>query len=47
MTDETTGEVTKFKVDKWTWLIDGQAGTVLHTTYGGKDPKITPENPHE
>lgn len=47
MTDETTGEVTNFTVDKWTWLIDGQAGTVLHTTYGGKDPKITPENPHE
>ena len=33
--------------DRWQFLIDGQAGTVLHTTYGGGVPKITPESPHE
>ncbi|MDE6505456.1 MAG: M60 family metallopeptidase [Clostridia bacterium] len=33
--------------DRWQFLIDGQAGTVLHTTYGNGVPKITPENPHE
>lgn len=47
MTDETTGEVTYLETDKWTWLIDGQTGTVLHTTYGGGVPQITESAPHE
>lgn len=33
--------------DRWQFLIDGQAGTNMHTTYGGGVPKITAENPHE
>lgn len=31
-------------VDKWTWLIDGQTGTNLHTVIAG--PAISAENPH-
>lgn len=49
-----TIEIEDARVDKWTWLIDGQAGTYLHTSYGGeynKDypncEKISPEHPHE
>ncbi len=34
-------------IDKWTYLIDGLDNTNMHTTYGGADKKITPENPHE
>lgn len=40
------GEGGILKTDKWSWLIDGQTGTNLHTTYGGGDPKITPDSPH-
>lgn len=46
MTDETTGEVTEFVTDKWTWLIDGQTGTLFHTAYTGSHVKApTPEDP--
>lgn len=34
------------EVDKWTYLIDGQTGTNIHTTYGGGVPQITAQNPH-
>ncbi len=54
MVDEKTGDVSILETDKWTWLIDGQAGTFLHTSYDGsynKDypdcEKISPEHPHE
>lgn len=47
MIDETTGETSELVVDTWTYLIDGLAGTVLHTAYGGGIPTITAENPHE
>ncbi len=48
MVDEATGEVTELKTDKWTWLIDGQTGTFLHTSWQkGNEPQITSENPHE
>ncbi len=47
MTDETTGQVTELVTDKWTYLIDGFTSTNMHTTYGGGDKQITPENPHE
>lgn len=46
MTDEATGEKTELITDKWTWLIDGQAGTMLHTAYTGKGVRPpTPEAP--
>lgn len=46
MTDETTGETTEFITDKWTWLIDGQTGTMLHTAYTGAGVRPpTPEAP--
>ena len=32
--------------DKWTYLIDGVAGTNLHTVWQGNVPKITESNPH-
>ncbi len=35
MQDEETGELTEFKTDKWTWLIDGLTSTLFHTTYSG------------
>lgn len=34
------------EIDRWTYLIDGQAGTNMHTTYGNTDKQITAENPH-
>ena len=40
------GEEGILTIDKWTYLIDGVAGTNMHTTYGGADKKITEENPH-
>lgn len=46
MTDEATGEKTELITDKWTWLIDGQAGTMLHTAYTGSGVRPpTPEAP--
>lgn len=47
MTDETTGEVTVFKTDKWDWLIDGQTNTIFHTAWQAKDgiKPPTPQNP--
>ncbi len=47
MVDEETGEETVLRTDKWTYLIDGLTSTNMHTTYGGSDKMITPENPHE
>ena len=46
--DHETGEALgKFVTDKWTYLIDGQTGTVLHTAYtGGGLWTISPEKPH-
>lgn len=40
-------EIGTVETDKWTYLIDGLANTNMHTTYGGGDKKITPENPQE
>lgn len=48
LTDLETGKpYDKIETDKWTWLIDGQAGTLLHTTYTRNDKQITAQNPHE
>ncbi|MDE6551154.1 MAG: M60 family metallopeptidase [Clostridia bacterium] len=48
ITDLETGlPYDKIETDKWTWLIDGQVGTLLHTTYNRSDPQITANNPHE
>lgn len=47
MVDEETGEVSILKTDKWSYLIDGVNGTILHTAYGGGVPQITETNPHE
>lgn len=45
--DNVTGEVGGVMVtDKWTYLIDGVAGTILHTAWQGNVSKITPANPH-
>ena len=33
--DPDKGTTAKFVTDKWTWLIDGQAGTLFHTTWTG------------
>lgn len=45
--DTETGEVKEVEpFDRWQYLIDGQAGTNMHTTYGGGVKKITSENPH-
>ena len=43
MTDEETGEKTEFVTDKWTWLIDGQTGTLFHTAYTGAGVKAPTE----
>ncbi len=49
-TDPETGkpiEGSIMEIDKWSYLIDGFANTVMHTTYGAADKQITSENPHE
>ncbi len=43
MKDEETGQVTEFVTDKWTWLIDGQTGTMFHTAYKGNG--VRPPSP--
>ncbi len=45
--DNTTGlpiEGSEVTIDKWSWLIDGQEGTILHTSYKDNPPQITPTN---
>ncbi len=43
MKDEETGQVTESVTDKWTWLIDGQTGTMFHTAYKGNG--VRPPSP--
>lgn len=40
-------ETGRIETDKWSYLIDGLTNTNMHTTYGGGDKKITPDNPQE
>ena len=36
--DPETGEqIGTLKIDKWTYIIDGQTGTMLHTAWRGSD----------
>ncbi len=45
-----TGVITSYKIeiDKWSYLIDGDVGTVLHTTYGDKSiPYPTESEPYK
>ncbi len=46
--DPDTGKPSgTFTTDKWTYLIDGQTGTNLHTAWTGNNlTTITPERPH-
>ncbi len=45
--DGNVVEVREMKTDKWSYLVDGSTGTILHTAWRGNLPKITPEQPHE
>lgn len=35
------------EIDKWNYLIDGETGTYLHTSYSGKYTPLSEQNPHE
>ncbi len=40
-------EAFEVEIDKWSYLIDGEAGTYLHTAYTGSYVPLSEENPHE